>query len=109
VVPRRVAVLPSRVGKLTTKECVLLALLNLHHRSGKPVDRGALAVECWRRWPKLFGLPGHPHPDSSRVLPRVSSLMADGLATSNRHQAWTPTDAAQGQHRALRAREKSTQ
>lgn len=91
---------------LRSWEQVLLVLLDLYDANPLgPVDRGALAVECWRRWPDLYGLPGYPqYPDTSRVLPWVSTLMISKLAVSNGHQAWTPTPAGIRKHRALRAR-----
>ena len=92
----------ERTGPLLSWERVLLVLLTLHDQD--PVDLPSLVVECWRRWPEHFGLRGYPHPDASRVAPRVSTLLSNGLATSNGASAYTPTPKARRLLPGLRAR-----
>lgn len=107
---------PAPPRPLSTRERVALAVLDLHEGDPPPWPRPAapgpvpwvaVVLACWERWPLLFGLRGHEldHPDSNRVLARLSGCAAEGYVTSDGRGGWTPTRAALALHAALRARE----
>lgn len=97
---------PAPPRALSSRERVALALLDIADEIGKPVPWVVVVLVCWRRWPSVFGLRGHQeHPDSNRVLARLSGCAAEGYATSDGRGGWKPTAEAQRLHSALRARD----
>ncbi|MER3417337.1 MAG: hypothetical protein C4297_14175 [Gemmataceae bacterium] len=64
----------------TLSEMVLLAAYQLEQQGQTPFSAEDLVVQCWRQFPRAFGLKGYTeqYPDSNRVL---ASIMGErGLA-----------------------------
>jgi hypothetical protein len=79
--PPKPAPLPSRSAPVrcgTTRSAVLEVL----YEQRAPIGTEALALECWRRWPKWFGMHSHPEfPCTNSVYAKLAALTTDGYVT----------------------------
>lgn len=55
------------------------AVLEVLHEQQEPITTEALALECWQRWPKWFGMKSRPDlPCTNAVYAKLAALTTDG-------------------------------